>query len=237
MSRPGRARAPRLYFSFRSPYSWMAVTRLLRLIPDAHQRIEFVPFWDPDPVTAAALRAAGAGFHYTPMSKSKHLYILHDTRRQAAKLGLRMSWPVDDQPWWELPHLGWLLARRLGRAAEFYAAVVAARWERGVDVCQPPVLGRLADPLGIDGDRLVAAPDQPDLRAEGVACLAAAYHDDIFGIPYFRVGRHRFWGLDRLDDFLAELPAGRPLGSGEPVPAGLADRVGGFDTDTAGGCG
>ncbi len=225
-------RAPRVYFSFRSPFSWMAIDRLRRLVPDADQRLEFIPYWDPDARTSADLLAAGAEFHYAQMSKAKHLYILHDTRRQAAKLGLRMVWPIDDDPWWELPHLAYLLARRLGRGPQFYQAVVAARWERGANICEQAVLRAVAEEAGLDGDRLVAAPESDEIRALGTGCLVTAYHDDIFGIPYFRIGRHRFWGLDRLDDFLAELlgSASAPVPSGEPVRV-LAD------TDTAGGCG
>ncbi|SCG46773.1 2-hydroxychromene-2-carboxylate isomerase [Micromonospora echinaurantiaca] len=225
-------RGPRVHFSFRSPFSWMAIHRLRRRLPDAHQRLDFIPYWDPDERTSADLAAAGAEFHYTPMSKAKHLYILHDTRRQAAKLGLRMVWPVDVDPWWELPHLGYLLARRLGRGEQFYDAVTAARWERGENVCEPPVLRAAAERAGLDGDRIVAAAESAEIRAAGVDCLVTAYHDDIFGIPYFRVGPHRFWGLDRLDDFLTELLGPATV----PVPTGAPERVL-VDTDTAGGCG
>lgn len=231
-------RGTRLHFSFRSPYTWMAVTKLLRQVPDAHERVELVPYWNPDEQTSAALAAAGADFHYAPMSKAKHLYILHDTRGQAARLGLRMRWPVDDDPWWELPHLGYLVARRSGAGAAFYTAVMSARWQRGADVCDPAVLRGIAEEVGIDGDAVVRAPDSAETRAEGVTCLSAAYHDDIFGVPYFRIGRHRFWGLDRVDDFVAELDgtAVRPTGATSD-PGRLADLVGAYDTDTAGGCG
>lgn len=225
-------RGPRVHFSFRSPYTWMAITKLRRSIPDLDTRIEFIPYWDPDERTAAGLREAGAEFHYAPMTKAKHLYILHDTKRQAAALGLSMAWPIDDDPWWELPHLGWLLARRLGKAREFYDAVTAARWVHGADVCDENVIRAIGERVGIDGELLVSAPHDDDIRAESVASLVRAYEDDIFGVPYFRVGRHRFWGLDRVDAFAEALRDSLPdLGE----PAGVP--VGAYDMDTAGGCG
>lgn len=226
------SKQPRVHFSFRSPFSWMAISLLQQRSPAVHDWLEFIPFWDPDERTLTDLHAAGAEFHYTQMSKAKHLYILHDTRRQAARLGLRMVWPIDDEPWWELPHLGYLLARRLGRGLEFYNAVTAARWERGENVCEPAVLGKVAVEAGLDPALILAAPDSEEIRAEAAQCLVRAYHDDIFGIPYFRVGRHRFWGLDRLDDFLTELSAGAGT---EPQPWGDLKVL--ADTDTAGGCG
>ena len=231
---------PRVHFSFRSPFSWLALTVLRRRVPDLDRRVSFFPFWDPDPATTAALHERGADFHYAQMSKAKHLYILHDTKRQAARLGVAMRWPIDDDPWWEVPHLAWLRARRLGRARDFYDAACAARWERGEDICTPAAVAGLARTIGLDPQPLAAAVDVPDIRAEAVGCLVRAYEDDIFGIPYFRIGRHRFWGLDRVDDFAAELRRTGPAPSepaGEPVPAAAAVRVGAYDVDTAGGCG
>jgi 2-hydroxychromene-2-carboxylate isomerase len=235
-------RGPRVHFSFRSPYSWMAIERLCRAVPDPHRVLEFVPYWDPDPQTERALREGGGELHYVQMSKAKHLYILQDAKRLSARLGLSMRWPIDVDPWWEVPHLAFLKARELGAAAEFYDQVIAARWGRGEDVCDPAVVARLGDEIGLDGAALAGATDDPAVRAAGVDCMMRAYEDDIFGIPYFRLGRHRFWGLDRLDDFLAALlptlttvpAASEPL-AGVPAPARAA--VGGYDTDTAGGCG
>lgn len=195
-------RQPQLYFSFRSPYSWMAVERLRAAIPDALERIEFIPYWDPDQTTEAALRARGAEFHYVSMSKAKHLYILMDTKRLAQRLALAMAWPIDVDQWWEVPHLAWLLARRKGRAAQLYDALAAARWLRGEDICERDVLAAAAAEAGLDGAEMVAAVDDPAIRAEGVECLSRAYDDDIFGLPYLRLGRHRFWGFDRIDQFL-----------------------------------
>ncbi|MER7274952.1 DsbA family protein [Dactylosporangium sp. NPDC000244] len=230
------SRAPRVYFSFRSPFSWMAVRRLCEAVPDAMTRLEFRPYWDPDPQTEAALTERGAEFHYVQMSRAKHRYILLDTKRLAARAGLRMVWPIDVDPWWELPHLAWLKARRLGRAEQFYAAATDARWEHGRDICEPVTLREVARAAGLDGDELAGAVHDPAIRAEGVDCLVAAYHDDVFGIPYCIAGRDRFWGLDRLDDFVAALhahPSPEPeRDAGRPAPAGAA-----YDTDTAGGCG
>lgn len=235
MTRPKRT--PRVYFSFRSPYSWMAVERLARVIPEPHGTLEFVPYWDPDAITEQELKARGGTFHYVQMSKAKHLYLLHDTKRLAARLGLTMRWPIDIDPWWELPHLGFLKARELGAEWEFYREVIAARWERGENVCEADVLAAVARRAGLDPDVIVSAPDDLKVRAAGVECLYRAYEEDIFGIPYFRVSHHRFWGLDRLDDFLNVLQKDLP---GEPlrVPVGPDGApIAPLDTDTAGGCG
>jgi len=196
---------PRLYFSLRSPFSWMAVRQLEERLPNADELIEYIPFFEPDPATMAALEARGGAFHYVQMSKAKHLYILADTKRLAARFGYQMKWPIDVDPWWELPHLAWLRARELGVHRAYYQAVMAARWERGENICEPDVLLGICQDAGLPAADLVAAPDDPRLREQGVEALMQIYLHDVFGVPYFTVGRHRFWGLDRLDDFLAAL--------------------------------
>ncbi|OLT19109.1 disulfide bond formation protein DsbA [Actinomadura sp. CNU-125] len=193
---------PRLYFSFRSPYSWLTVDRLRRTAPDAFEAMDLFPYWDPDERTGAALAGLGGEFHYVQMSRAKHLYMLLDTKRLAERQGMRMAWPVDVDPWWEPPHLAWLYARRQGRATRFYDAIVEARWGRGEDICLPETVRAAAERAGLDPDRAAAAPDDPDIREEAANCLYQAYLDDVFGIPYFKWGRHRFWGFDRLDAFL-----------------------------------
>ncbi|MEU3465598.1 DsbA family protein [Streptomyces sp. NPDC006733] len=197
---------PRLYFSLRSPFSWMAVRQLEERLPNAQELIEYVPFSEPDEHSAKALAAQGGEFHYVAMSKAKHLYILNDTKRLAAKFGYDMKWPIDKgDEWWDLPHLAWFKARELGVHKEYYEAVMAARWERGENICDPGLLRRICDEAGLPGDTLVGAPEEAHIRELGTQALMQIYEDDIFGVPYFKVGRHRFWGRDRLEDFLVAL--------------------------------
>lgn len=195
-------RRPRLYFSFRSPYSWLTLHRLRAEVPEALDELDFFPYWDPDERTSKGLSELGGEFHYVQMSRAKHLYMLLDTKRLAKQQGLAMAWPIDIDPWWELPHLAWLQARRAGRAWEFYDAVVEARWERGEDICEAPVIRAAAEQAGLNPYLMTAAPSDPSIREEADGCLYQAYLDDIFGIPYLKWGRQRFWGFDRLDAFL-----------------------------------
>jgi 2-hydroxychromene-2-carboxylate isomerase len=228
-------RQPRVFFSFRSPFSWLALERLRRRAAQVWAELEMIPYWEPDAETARALAGRGAELHYAPMSKAKHLYILHDTRRLAEALGFRLVWPVDVAPWWELPHLAWLQARRLGRGEAFYDAVTRARWLAGENICDRDVIRRLAGVAGLDGDQLVPSVETPELRAEGVEALYDAWNDDIFGVPYFRNGRHRFWGADRVDSFLESL--GAASAPEAALPEAVQAAVGAYDHDTSGGCG
>jgi 2-hydroxychromene-2-carboxylate isomerase len=230
-------RRPRLFFSFRSPYSWLTVHRLRAAVPDAVDRLDWYPYWDPDDRTSAGLAARQAELHYVQMSRAKHLYLLLDTKRLAQGLGLPMAWPIDVDCWWELPHLAYLAARRQGRAMAFYDQIIAARWGRGEDVCTPEIVRKAAEAAGLDPDLAVNAPDDESIRAEALDCLVTAYEDDVFGIPYLRLGRHRFWGYDRLDAFLDHWHGVDGRGVDASVAPPVPVPVLAYDTDTAGGCG
>lgn len=229
-------RNPRIFFSFRSPFSWLAVERLMRAVPDAMERIEFIPYWEPDRATEQAMKERGARFHYVQMSKAKQLYILHDVKRLARESGFDLVWPVDRDPWWEPSHLGWLKARTLGAGSAFYRAVTAARWLQGEDISKPEVIGSLADSIALDPETIVGASSDERIRAEGVDCLVEAFQDDIFGVPYFRYGNDRFWGVDRVDRFL-DAYRGRAAGDTHDSAPELISEANAYDTDTGGGCG
>lgn len=231
-----RKRRPKLYFSLRSPYSWMAIRRLRREIPDVFHQLDWLPYWEPDPRTTSELVERGVDFPYAQMSRAKHLYILMDVKRLAQAEGVTPAWPIDtDDCWWELPHLAWLRAQELGRASEFYEALVRARWERGEDICTADVVRAAALDAGIDPDQAIDAPDDPAIREAGLAALTSAYEKDIFGVPYLLWGPHRFWGLDRVDAFLRTWRA--DTDTPPPATASPSEDTAPYDTDTAGGCG
>lgn len=198
-------RPPRFYFSFRSPYSWVAA-RLLRdeygVGPD---EVEYIPTWEPDGETRALLEARGGRVIYSTMSRQKHLYILQDIKRLTTRLGYPMKWPVDREPWWELPNLAYLAARREGKEREFFWAAYGARWEEGEDICSVETVKRLAAAAGLDPEAAAAAPGDVELRAQGAEALYRCYRDGVFGVPFFIKGFEKFWGVDRLELFVAAL--------------------------------
>jgi len=191
----------RFYFAFRSPYSWIGARLLEARFPDAYIQMEYIPFWDPDDHSLALLHNLGGEYLYTPMSKAKHLYILLDIKRLTTRLGYVMKWPIDANPWWDLPNLAYLRAGHLGKGHAFLRAAYRARWERGENIFTEEAICRLAAEVALDADLLLAAVDDEEVRAEAAAMLYRAYQDDVFGVPYYKVGHQRFWGIDRFEAF------------------------------------
>ncbi|MEU6560461.1 FAD-dependent oxidoreductase [Nocardia nova] len=172
---------PRFYFSLRSPYSWLALEDMLSRRDNLAHSLTWIPFWDPDAAMLAALEQAGGGFCYASMSREKHLYILQDVRRATTARGLPMTWPVDRNPWWEVPHLACLAAAESGRMPELAVALTRARWREGRDICDPDLVTALARDAGLDGERIAASVTDPRLREAGVRALLRAYRDGVSG--------------------------------------------------------
>ncbi|WP_424187018.1 2-hydroxychromene-2-carboxylate isomerase [Actinokineospora sp. G85] len=231
---------PRWYFSLRSPYSWFAFEQLRATDPDLLDAVRWVPTWEPDEVTAAMLAEAGVELPYVPMSMDKGRYILQDVRRLAQERGLAMTWPVDREPVWEVSHLAYLAAEAEGAGREFVAAAYQARWVRGRDISDPAVIADIAVGLGLDPVRLSTAWQDGALRERAMEPLREVWRDGVFGVPFFIVGHQKFWGVDRLPQFIGAMREHWPAGPSEPEPEPAEDLVvAGVSGDLghAGGCG
>ncbi|GAB3898663.1 2-hydroxychromene-2-carboxylate isomerase [Kibdelosporangium lantanae] len=226
-------RTPRWYFSLRSPYSWLAHHDLCTRYPDVAGRIVWRPFWEPDETGERDLLAAGGEFPYVPMTRAKSRYLLRDVRRLARQRGLEPAWPVDTAPVWEVAHLAYLLAADAGAGQAFVAAVYQARWLEGRDISDPAVVRELATGLGLP-EALADAANDPGIRERGTSCLLAADRDGVFGVPFFAVGHERFWGVDRLPEFVAAVREQPAWALPEPPDEVLAPAA---DLGHAGGCG
>jgi 2-hydroxychromene-2-carboxylate isomerase len=198
-------RGPRWYFSFRSPYSWMAYRDLMDQYPDVAERIEWLPFWEPDEPALDELERSNIKLPYVPMSKEKHLYILQDVRRLARARGLEMVWPVDPAPRWEVSHLAYLAAERLGAGPEFIAETYRRRWEIGDDISAPKTMAWVGREIGVDPEALMGAHEDPVIREKGIEALNSLHRDGVFGVPFFIVGFDKYWGVDRLSDFVGSV--------------------------------
>jgi 2-hydroxychromene-2-carboxylate isomerase len=233
---------PRWYFSLRSPYSWFAYQDLTERHPDVLDTVEWIPYWEPDEWSERMLSAMGLTLPVAEMSRAKNFYILQDTRRIARARGVRMTWPVDREPVWEISHLAYLVAVDHGLGRQYVDRVYSARWLEGKNICLPETIAEIAADLGIDPELAVAAPQDEQIRERGVRCLARAIEDGAFGVPFFVHGFDKFWGAERVDGFVAAVrgsavkdvtgPAWQPPKPGQPDLVEV-----GSDRGHAGGCG
>ena len=150
-----------LYWSFRSPYSYLATPRLLALERDydvlCHVR----------PVYPLAVRTPEFFEGRDPLWFS---YLMRDTAREAAFLGLPFRWPRPDPVYMDratgtypkeqphihrLTHLG-VAAAEMGRGLPFLAEVSRVIWSGEVDNWhEGEHLAEAAERAGLDPERLM----------------------------------------------------------------------------------
>lgn len=131
--------------------------------------------------------------------KGKLAYENLETRRFIARHGIKRfqmnpNFPVNTL----LIMRGLIAARRAGVETGYLEVVQAAMWEAGEKMDDPEVVRVVLEAGGLDAAALLAATQDPEVKAELVANTEAAVARGVFGIPTFFVGDEMFFGKDRL---------------------------------------
>lgn len=198
-----------LYWSFRSPYSYMVVPRLLAL------EAEHDVVCQVKPVYPLAVRTPEFFETRDPLWMP---YFMTDVFREAAFLGLPFRWPRPDpvqqapgvgyrmqQPYiHRLTHLG-VAAAEAGRGLAYLREASHVIWSGEVDNWhEGDHLDRAAERAGLDPAALNRAADEEAERlaavveANQVAQRAAGH----WGVPMMVFGGEAFFGQDRVDQMV-----------------------------------
>jgi 2-hydroxychromene-2-carboxylate isomerase len=177
----------KLYFDYKSPFSYLALQPALEL-PERHAvRLRCIPF---------PLRIKGSG-QRSVYSEWKVRYSYLDARRAANRRGgLRILGPrkvYDSTP----ALIGGLYAQGRGFFRAYSEAVFARFFERRLEIDLPDAIAGLVDELGDSaaGYRAFLAGEGPRALE---ASLAEAHADCVFGVPLVVFRGEQFWGQDRI---------------------------------------
>jgi len=194
-----------VYWSFRSPYSYLATPDLLRLDDDFDVDVNLRV------VLPIAVRSKKSLFDPSNMKPVK--YIIMDSLRRAEFLGLPMSMPnpdpivqnfetfelAEEQPHiFRLSQLG-VEANRQGKGIEFAANVSRLIFGRTQNWHQGEHLNRAASDAGLDLANMDIAIKNSDHLEEverNQQALDTAGH---WGVPTMVVRGEPFFGQDRID--------------------------------------
>ena len=181
---------PRLdfFFSFRSPYSYLAGPRAFAL-PERY---------DVDLVFRGVIPMAMRG---QSVPREKSLHTLRDAKREAIRLGLPFGRIHDPIGAGAMRCL--LVAEHavdVHRERAFVLVASRAIWAEAVDVASDDGLRRVCEWSGLEWGPCAAALGDPALRArvdEDTDALAELGH---WGVPVFVFEGELFWGQDRIED-------------------------------------
>lgn len=174
------------YYSFRSPYSYIALERAFALTDHYGVELAIRPVL---PMVMRGLTVPGA----------KRLYIVTDTAREARLHGVpfgRICDPVGVGV--ERCMALWPFAEKEGRLREWLLAAGRGIWSQGVNVADDAGLARLARDAGLDWNRARRWLGDDQWRERAEANREAMMSSGSWGVPAFQVGDTMIWGQDRF---------------------------------------
>lgn len=199
-----------LFFSFRSPYSYLALPKTLRMVADYDVAVNLRP------VYPLAVRVPGFFKRANPQFAK---YVVRDSTRVAQRENIRFRFPrpdpivqdmetldvADHQPYiHRLTRLG-AAAQLEGRSLAFTNAIARVLWNG--DVAGWNVgdhLSRAADDAGFDLAAMDAAITAEPERYEQVIAGNEKAHAESghWGVPTFTFDGEPFFGQDRIDTLI-----------------------------------
>jgi 2-hydroxychromene-2-carboxylate isomerase len=193
------ARRIEFFFSFRSPYSYLAGPRAFALAER----------YDVDVVFRGVIPMAMRG---QSVPVSKRLHTLRDAKREAERLGLpfgRIHDPIGDGAMRCLvvsEH-----AADAGRVRDFVLTASRAIWSEAVDVASDKGLRAVCERSGLDWAACAAALDDLGLRSRVDANTERVAELGHWGVPLFVLDGELYWGQDRIEDVERALAVAAPL--------------------------
>ena len=181
------------YFEFSSPYGYIASC----LVEAVEARIGRPFRWHPfllgpvfkatgqAPLTEIPLKGEYAKRDFLRSARFNGVEYRHPEKFPIGTVAAARAfyWVDDRDP---------ALARRLARA------LYRAYFVEGRDIGSPETVVEVARSLGVDGEALAAALQDPALKARLQKEVEAAIAAGVFGSPFFIVDGEPFWGSDRL---------------------------------------
>ena len=176
------------FYSFRSPYSYLAAPRAFALAERHGVEVAFRG------VIPMAMRGQS-------VPAAKRLHTLRDAKREARRLCMpfgRVHDPIGDGA------LRCLLVAQhaggQGRLAEFVLTAGRAIWAEATDVTTDAGLRGVCERSGLRWELCAAALDDPELLRRVQADTDAVAALGHWGVPLLVLDGEVFWGQDRIED-------------------------------------
>jgi 2-hydroxychromene-2-carboxylate isomerase len=194
-----------LWFSFRSPYSYLALEQIEAILGPHGVPLVLRPI---APMVARGLS----------VPQIKRLYIVRDAKREADRLGIPFGELCDPLgPGVDncLAIAHWALRRGPGDALAFARSAMRGIWAEARDVSAYVDLRAVVERAGLPWEEARAALDDPEAARAAQANAADLAVIGLWGVPSIRCGDFVAWGQDRLP-LLADRLRRHALAAGAP---------------------
>lgn len=174
-----------LFFSFRSPYSYLCIGRAFALADAFGLTLRIRPVW---PMVMRGMQ----------MPNSKLVYIAKDTVREARRLDIPFGKFVDPVGAGVERCLAvFFYAQSEKRERDFVVNACEAIWARGIDVATDKGMRKVSGRTGLFWPDVLAAIQDGAWRAIVDANAESLLESGHWGVPTIRLGDFAVWGQDR----------------------------------------
>ena len=195
-----------VWFSFRSPYSYLAIAQLGAIATDLDVDLKLRPL--------LPLVERGA-----QMPRMKTMYIARDAHREAARLGIEFGHIADPLGVGARNAIALQrLANTRGLGLRFAEIAMRAIWAEAKDLADYVDLRAVVERAELGWDDARAAIADEAWKTEAADAAADLNAAGLWGVPSFRVGDYATWGQDRLPHLIDRIRAHRAA----PVPVPVA---------------
>jgi 2-hydroxychromene-2-carboxylate isomerase len=180
-------KAIELYWSIRSPYSYLGLVRARQL--SEHYQVPLVV----KPVLPMVMRRM-------QVPRTKGFYIIRDAKREADKYGIDFGFVSDPLgKGVERCYALYEFAQASGKGVEFLEGYARGVWSEGIRSDTDAGLLQLVERAGLDWQQARHLVDDDSWRLWAQQNLADMYANDLWGVPSFVYGETTVFGQDRLD--------------------------------------
>jgi len=184
-ARAGGLPALEMFYSFRSPYAYLALKRANDIADSFGLKLEIRP------VLPMVMRGM-------QVPKAKLLYIVTDAKREAARLNIpfaRFSDPAGAGAKRCIAVFEY--AKKAGRELDFAAAAGNAIWNEAVDVATDKGMRAVTEQVGLFWPEVMEALADEGWREMAETNRVALTDAGMWGVPVFKLGDLVLWGQDR----------------------------------------
>lgn len=188
LSEKGAPLVCEMWFSFRSPYSYIALEQIETLL--APYKVPLVL----RPVAPMVTRGI-------PLPGVKKMYIARDAKREADRLGIDFG-EICDPLGTGVDHclaiVHWALQRSPADGMAFARSALRGAFAEARDLAEYVDLRAVVERAGLPWEEARAQLDKPDGAKAAAANVADMNVIALWGVPSFRIGDFVAWGQDRL---------------------------------------
>ena len=181
-----------VFYSFQSPYSYLALDSIYEIESKYDVEILWQPF---------SARAAGQPIQSTGVNPDKLSYLFEDTKRFAEENKLPFIipalWPEEEFDPGRVTR-GAVVSNDMGVLKEFNYKVFHKWWGLGENPNEENFLNQLCDDLDIDLGDFLSKISSTDTRERIKGIHKRGKKMGVFDTPTFIIDKERFVGLDKI---------------------------------------